>query len=100
MFADDNFPPSSNSDLDTLITELKNKLNTITKWLRDSGLKINEEKTELCLLHRNDHTPIIIMINNTTIQLLELYKRKWQGGNMYSNICLLFNVKFYPTIAE
>ena len=69
MFADDNFPPSSNSDLDTLITELKNKLNTITKWLRDSGLKINEEKTELCLLHRNDHTPITIMINNTTIQL-------------------------------
>ena len=30
----------------------------ITKWLKDSGLAVNESKTELCLFHRNDK-PII-----------------------------------------
>ena len=39
----------------------------ISNWLKDSGLKINENKTELCLFHRNDHAPITITINNTNI---------------------------------
>ena len=35
----------------------------IAKWLRDSGLKVNEEKTDLCLFHRYDHHPISISMN-------------------------------------
>ena len=27
----------------------------MTKWLRDSGLKVNKSKNELCLFHRFDH---------------------------------------------
>ena len=39
----------------------------MTKWLRGSSLKVNEEKTELCLFHRFDHHPITITLKNKTI---------------------------------
>ena len=71
MFADDNFPLASNQDLTQLITEFQAKLISISNWLKDSGLKINENKTELCLFHRNDHALITITINNSTITFNE-----------------------------
>ena len=67
MFADDNFPLLSNSNLTNLITEFEIKLAHISKWLKDSGLKINENKTELCLFHRNVHANITISLNGINI---------------------------------
>ena len=29
-------------------------LETIIQWLRDSGLKVNETKTEICIFHRSE----------------------------------------------
>ena len=58
---------ASNSDLNRLTTDFELKLRAITKWLKDSGLKINKNKTELCLFHRNDHAPIQITVNGTTL---------------------------------
>ena len=43
------------------------KLEKITKWLRDSGLKVNESKTEMCLFHRKDCPPINIIFNNQVL---------------------------------
>ena len=40
----------------------------ITKWLRQSGLKVNDSKTEICLFHRKDHPPIKIKIKNVEIE--------------------------------
>ena len=68
LFADDNFPLASNSNLNLLIKEFEEKLMLICKWLKNSGLKINESKTELCLFFRNDHAPITISINGTTVK--------------------------------
>ena len=39
----------------------------ITKWLKDSGLVVNEGKTELCLFHKNDKPPITIRVSNTLV---------------------------------
>ena len=39
----------------------------ITKWLRDSGMKVNESNTELCLFHRKDNPPLRIVLNNIKI---------------------------------
>ena len=39
----------------------------ITKWLRGSGMVVNESKTELCLFHKNDQTPIQIRIDGVTV---------------------------------
>ena len=44
------------------------KLNVITRWLSQSGLKVNEEKTELCLFHRKDHPLFTIKFSNTNLK--------------------------------
>jgi hypothetical protein len=46
-FADDNFVVHWNTDMDELIGDIKKDLEIMTKWLRDSGMKVNETKTEI-----------------------------------------------------
>ena len=43
------------------------KLKNIMDWLTKSGMKVNEAKTDVCLFHRGDTTPISLNINGTTI---------------------------------
>ena len=43
------------------------KLEMITKWLKDSGLVVNESKTEICLFHRNDNQVITLILQNQRI---------------------------------
>ena len=66
-FADDNFVIRWNRYLEALIQDLKKDLETMTKWLKDSGLKVNESKTELCLFHRLDSVPISLTLNDIEI---------------------------------
>ena len=40
----------------------------ITKWLRDSSLKVNEAKTEICVYYKMDNPLIDIIINNVMIR--------------------------------
>ena len=49
------------------MSEMESKLKTITKWLTDSGLKVNESKTELCHFYRKDTTQVEITVNNVVI---------------------------------
>ena len=37
------------------------------EWLRKSGLKVNENKTELCLFYRIDTQQVVLTLNNTPI---------------------------------
>ena len=67
-FADDNFCVELNLALGALIVNLEKRLEMITKWLRGSGLVVNESKTEICLFHRNDMPTVIITINDTPIK--------------------------------
>ena len=54
-------------NLQTLINNMERKLEMITKWLRDSGLVVNDEKTEICLFHRHDKPLIKVKIQNVVI---------------------------------
>jgi hypothetical protein len=47
---------------------MEKAIETITKWLKNSGLIVNEAKTELCLFYQNDTTLITIKINNCQIR--------------------------------
>ena len=47
---------------------MKLKLEVITKWLKDSGLVVNEKKTELCLFHKNPQPLVELQINNDLIK--------------------------------
>ena len=47
MFADENYVPCWNKHLAILMKEMKENLEIIIKLLKDSGLKLNDEKTEM-----------------------------------------------------
>jgi hypothetical protein len=67
LFADDNYVLKWNKILSALIDDMEKELESIIKWLRQSGLKVNDSKTEVCLFHRKDQPPIQINIANTSI---------------------------------
>jgi hypothetical protein len=60
------------------------KLDKILKWLKDSGFKVNENKTELCIFHRNETTEGQLQIGESLIASKE-------GMNVLG---MTFNSKF------
>ena len=50
-----------NKRIETLIIDMETRLELMMKWLRQSGLIVNEEKTELCLFYKSDHPAITIV---------------------------------------
>ena len=68
LFADDNYVIRWNKNLTELIVDMQATIELITKWLRQSGLKVNDSKTEICLFYRKDHPPITIKIKNVEIE--------------------------------
>ena len=57
-YADDNFIIRVNKILTELITDSPKNLDAITKWLKQSGLKVNESKTEICLFYRSSEESV------------------------------------------
>ena len=49
----------------------------MTKWLKDSGLKVNEGKIELCMFHRMHCHPVTITLNQVQINECPWYA-VWQ----------------------
>jgi hypothetical protein len=47
---------------------MEKSLEAITKWLKQSGLKVNQEKTELWLFHKNFTVPVKIKLDNALIK--------------------------------
>ena len=66
-YADDNFIIRWSRSINDLIIDMQTSLEAIIKWLRQSGLKVNEAKTEMCLFHRNDTRTITLQINNSRV---------------------------------
>ena len=67
-FADDSYDIQTHKNKDQLKKLVERALNNIMKWLTDSGLKINEDKTDLCLFFKNDTSPIVIQIGNAQVK--------------------------------
>jgi hypothetical protein len=47
-------------------------LESLTKWLKKSGIKVNNNKTELCLFYKNVTTPISKTLNGVSITLAKI----------------------------
>ena len=62
-YADDNLIVRWNKCLVELITDMEKSLEAITKWLKKSGLKVNESKTEICLFHRLQQNSVALIVN-------------------------------------
>ena len=54
-------------DRSAIALKMKLKLERIISWLTKSGMVVNESKTDLCVFHRNDCTPIVLEINGRFI---------------------------------
>jgi hypothetical protein len=59
-FADDNYLPKVNCAIPSLIKDMEKPHEAITKWLRNSGLVVNQNKTELCLFYKRNVPSISI----------------------------------------
>jgi hypothetical protein len=66
-FADDNYIPKFDSSIEKLKTEMQLSLLRITNWLRDSGLSVNKNKTEICLFSRHQMIPVGINLEDAII---------------------------------
>ena len=67
-FADDNYLVETGHCKREVLKALELKLNKIVKWLRDSGLKVNQSKTELCVFHRVSDTEGRVVVDDVVIE--------------------------------
>ena len=77
---------------------MKQCLEMIIKWLKDSGLKVNDSKTEICLFHKADAHQINLVINGNIINskptmnvLGIIFDSKLQWGPQVENAILKSN---------
>ena len=68
------------------------KLKRIMDWLKDSGMKVNESKTDLCLFYKGDSTPISLnlygktIVSNKTMNVLGvIFDSKMQWSNQVAH---------------
>ena len=66
-FADDKYALAMNKDKEEVVALIQIKLENVVKWLVDSGMKVNEAKTDLCLFYKQDTTPITFLLNGKQI---------------------------------
>ena len=67
-FADENFNIKYNKSLPQLLADKKKTLEMIIKCIKDSRLKVNDAKTELCIFCKTDIPDVILIINNFKIK--------------------------------
>ena len=92
LFADKNYVIRWNRNLSELIVNMQAMIELITKWLRQSGLKVNDSKTEICLFFRKDHPPVTLNICNVEIKTKKqmnvlgvIFDSKLQWNNQVQN---------------
>ena len=66
-FADDNYTLAYDKDKAVSAGKVKMKTKLAIQWFKDSGLKINAEKTEFCIFHINDTKSFTIVIGGKEI---------------------------------
>ena len=68
-FADDNFVIKTNKDTGLLKISIETSLTNILAWMKASGLKVNETKTEICLFSRSDVASLNIVIKGVNVTI-------------------------------
>ena len=71
-FANDDFAIDWIDTIPELIETMQKKLETIIKRLKDTGLIINDSKTELCQFQRNDDHPVTLNLSGQVINSKKL----------------------------
>ena len=66
-FADDIFVPITSNSTTGLIDDMEKTLESITKWLKKSGLVVNDAKTDLCLFYKKETQQVSINLGMNMI---------------------------------
>ena len=77
LFADDNYVLHRNKQKQALLLEMKITLETIIKWLKQSGLKVYDAKTEFCLFYPKDSSPVKLIVNNVELTSVKSMNVLW-----------------------
>ena len=67
-FADDSFDVKSSKNKNEVVKDMEKSIEAITKWLKKSGLKVNQEKTELCLFYKHDTARVRMTLGDVVIE--------------------------------
>ena len=67
-YADDTYTITSAKEKGKVITDVGDALTRISLWFQNSGLKVNEEKTEIVIFYKNNCIPEDVLINGTTVR--------------------------------
>jgi hypothetical protein len=60
-------------------------LESMTKWMRDSGLVVNKDKTEVCLFFKHKCRPVHLTLGGTRLETKMYYASK--GYNLILDYC-------------
>jgi hypothetical protein len=66
----------------TLYLNIEKGLEGVIKWLRKSGLKVNDDKTDICMVSRHDIVKVntAVLLSSTSINMLGVLFDKTQMG--------------------
>ena len=67
-YADDTYTLTSSRSKENLVTNIGVALTAVTLWFRSSGLKVNEDKTELAIFYKDNCNPEDVLINGTIVR--------------------------------
>ena len=73
-YADDSYTIVSDKIKDSALKNLGETLSRLSLWFKDSGLKVNENKTEITIFHKNNCHQQEIIINGAVIRTKETIK--------------------------
>ena len=97
-FADDSYNVETSVDKKTLIEDMEKSLEAIMKWLKKSGLKVNQEKTDICLFYRHDTAAVVVNVGGIMIEskkeinvLGVTFDSKMQWSNHVSKVIVKAN---------
>ena len=73
-YADDTYTVTSSRSKGSLVTNIGVALTAISLWFQSSGLKVNEEKTEIAIFYKDNCNPEDVQINGTIIKTMGTIK--------------------------
>ena len=66
-FADDNFALNHHKNKQEVLRRTKVSVEAVQQWLVQNGMKVNEEKTEICMFNKKDQEECQVNIGNSLI---------------------------------
>ena len=82
-YADDNYKINIDRSLINCVALCEENTSTMIAWFKKSGLKVNEQKTDFCVFHKNDTRSVTLTIDN----------QQYKSSNQMKILGVVFDTK-------